>query len=104
MPLPPSSASADGLSRVLLCHNSEHRIRPALAQCPTFAVIAADQRLGLRCVGGIQLGRVPLELFADAVSHVPEVVCLGQPTRILEVAGRGSAGFASVDPLSIMAE
>ena len=73
-------------------------------QCPSLAILAADERVGLGGVGGGELDGVPLELLAGAVGDVAQVVGLGQPAGVLEVAGRRRAGLAGVDPLGVVAE
>ena len=51
-----------------------------------------------------RIARVPLELLADAVGDVAQVIGLGEPAGVLEVAGRRRAGLAGVNPLGVMAE
>src|SRR4051812_15678015 len=73
-------------------------------QRPALAVSAADVWLGLGRVPGPELGRGPLEFLAGAVGGVAPEGRLGQPARVLEVAGRRRAGLAGVEPLGVVAE
>src|SRR4051794_28004471 len=80
------------------------RGKTASGQRPSLAVLAADERIGLGGVPGGEPDGVPFELLAGAVGDVAEVVRLGEPARVFEVAQRGRAGLAGVDPLGPVAE
>ncbi len=71
-------------------------------QLPPLAVRPADERVGLGGVGRLHLRRVPLELLADAVGDVAQVVRLGQPAGVFEVGRRLPAGLAGLDPLGVV--
>src|SRR5690606_18150798 len=73
------------------------------AERPAVAVVAAEEGLGLGGVGGAHGVGVPLDLAADAVGDVAQVVGLGQPAGVLEVRARRLAGLAGVDPLGVVA-
>src|SRR5437879_6044807 len=71
-------------------------------QRPALAVLAADVGLGL---GGIRVAeplRVPLQLLAGAVGDIAQVVGLGQPARVVEVAERRCARLAGVELLGVV--
>src|SRR5438067_2386610 len=72
-------------------------------QFPPLAVLAVDQRVGFGAVGGAELVGVPGDLLADAIGHVPQVIGLGEPARILEVGARRLARLAGPQPLLVMA-
>src|SRR5579883_2136738 len=75
-----------------------------LCERPALAVFAMEERLGLGGIGGIELGGVPLQRLAGAVGDIAQVVGLGEPARVVEVAGCRRAGLAGVDPLGVVAQ
>jgi hypothetical protein len=65
--------------------------RPAL-QFPTLAVCAVNEPSRFGSVGGFQQLWIPLELLADAVGDVAQVVGFGQPAGILDRSCSGRVG------------
>lgn len=74
-----------------------------LFQLPTLAILSADEWFGFGCVGHSQVRGIPLEFLTDAEGDIAQVIRLGQPTSILEVARRWLARLASVNPFRVMA-
>src|SRR6188472_3875312 len=71
-------------------------------QVPPLSIFPFDEFVRLGSIRALEQGGVPLNLLADAIGDVAEVVRLRQPAGVLEVAGGRLAGFAGVDPLGMM--
>src|SRR5436190_6178242 len=76
----------------------------SLHQLPALAILAPDERVRRARVGRAEFGRIPLQLLAGAIGYVAEVVRLGQPAGILEVARGRLASLARVNPFRMMAD
>src|SRR5690348_5757572 len=72
--------------------------RPPSPQRPSLAVLPPEEALRLRGVADAQGLRVPLDPLAGAVGDVAEVVGLGEPAAVAEVARRRRAGLAGAQP------
>src|SRR5947207_3608529 len=72
-------------------------------QAPTLPIFALEVRVGLGAVLRLDVGRVPLELLADAHGDVAEQDELREGAGVAEVGHRGGAALAGVDPLLVVA-
>jgi len=55
----------------------------ARLQRPAVAVLAADQSIGFRTIDAAKVLGVPLDLFAQSIGDVAEVIGLGEQTRVM---------------------
>jgi hypothetical protein len=75
-----------------------------LRQFPSVAIDPLDVLVRLRRIRAFQSGRIPFEFFPDTVSHIAQMIGLGQQSGVLEVARRRFARLAGVQPLGMMAD
>src|SRR5262245_38465719 len=78
-----------------------HRSQPP-SQFPSLAIWFTNEPVRFRCVLRLELDRIPLQLFADTISYVAEMICYRECARIVEVRAGGLVGFASLDPFRMM--
>src|SRR5207249_8293830 len=84
------------------CPTAQKWIAPHALQFPPLAVGPANESIRLGGVDGFECRRIPLKLFAGTEGHVAQVVCFGQPARILEIGAGRFSSFAGLDPLLMM--
>ena len=71
-------------------------------QFPPLAVASLDERLGIGCVGGLHARGVPLHDLARPQRQRAEQNELGEARAVLEVAARGRAALAGLEPVGMM--
>src|SRR5688572_7731870 len=75
---------------------------PTSHQTPPLPILPPDDRICLRTALGDEVLGVPLNLLAQAIRDVAQVVGLGQPAGVLEVRAGRLARLAGVNPLGVV--
>src|SRR5438105_482559 len=75
----------------------------ARLQYPAFSIATSNEALSFRRIGHFHCLRIPVNLFAGAISDVAKVIGFSEPAGIFEIGTGGLAGFAALQPFFVMA-
>lgn len=76
--------------------------KKAVGKFPTLAIDPADVLVRIQRIRAAQVHRVPFQLLAQPISHIPQMIGLGQPPGVFEIAGGRFARLATIHPFALL--